>query len=91
MINSIAGFYLGSDLTKYFSLSKNFFISTRQVNAEVKQFGSSLFIKPPKRIRKLINSGNYVAMPTRGIEYKEFDHFYKLTNRTTIGFYRARG
>ncbi|EKU10119.1 hypothetical protein CSUNSWCD_1483 [Campylobacter showae CSUNSWCD] len=42
-------------------------------------------------MRKLINSGNYVAMPVRTADKAEFDEFYQLTDKTTIGFYKVRG
>ena len=90
MINHIEGFYHNADLIRFFSLSKNFFISTneKKLKAETKLLGSSLFVKPPKHVRKLINSGNYVAMPVRGADKAEFD---ELTDKTTIGFYKVRG
>lgn len=93
MLNHIEGFYHNADLAKYFSLSAGFFTHTNKMRlkAEVKNFGSLLFIKPPDDIRELIDSGDYIAMPVRGIDVREFDKTYKLTDKTTIGFYKVRG
>ncbi len=92
-MNHIEGFYHNADLIRFFSLGKNFFKNTneKKLKAEIRLLGSSLFVKPPKYVRKLINSGNYVAMPVRTADKAEFDEFYQLTDKTTIGFFKVRG
>lgn len=92
-MENIDGFYHNSDLAKYFSLCKGFFTHSKakKINAQIRVVGSLVFIKPPDDIRELIDSGDYIAMPVRGIDVREFDKTYKLTDKTTIGFYKVRG
>lgn len=95
MADMVQECWIGTDLARRLGLKSNFFAQahrderiTLKSGVTTKKMAGLVMVRLGSSDTKIIRDESYVAVKIESDDTYEYDHVLKLTNKTSIGFYR---